>query len=85
MKKLLLLSLLVISLSASSQSKKDTVATDNTPLFSIRDLSVVDSVLQKKINKFELADYQQVLMYLQQLSNNRVAAYNKENKPSAKR
>jgi hypothetical protein len=85
MKKLLLPTLLVIALSASAQVKKDTVATDATPLFSIRDLSVVDSLLQKKINRFELSDYQQVLMYLQQLSNSRVAAYNAANKQPAKK
>jgi hypothetical protein len=57
MKKLITTTLIIFSLSASAQSKKDTVATDVTPLFSIRDIAVLDSVLQKKINKFELVDY----------------------------
>jgi hypothetical protein len=85
MKKLITTTLIIFSLSASAQSKKDTVATDVTPLFSIRDIAVLDSVLQKKINKFELVDYQLVLGYLMQLKNERVAAYNKENKPQAKK
>jgi hypothetical protein len=76
------LAISLLCLTASSQAKKDTVATDNTPILSIKDVAVVDSLLQKKINKFELADYNQVLNYLQQLIGARVREYNIANKPS---
>jgi hypothetical protein len=77
-----ILSLSLLCLTAFSQQKKDTAATDQTPILSIKDISTVDSLLQKKINRFELADYQQVLGYLQQIVNLRVREYNIANKPS---
>jgi hypothetical protein len=93
-----ILSLSLLCLSAFSQVNKqskavtgnttdvvfarDTIATDLTPILSIKDVAIVDSLLQKKINKFELADYNQILGYLQQIVNLRVREYNIANKPS---
>ena len=76
---------ILFSINANAQTKKDTVATNNTPLLTVVDIAKVDSVLQKKINRFELADYQQVAQMLQLLINERAAIYNKENKPAAKK
>jgi hypothetical protein len=73
---------ILFSFTASSQNKKDTIATDQTPILSIKDVSVIDSVLQKRINKFELADYNQILSYLREIINLRVREYNIANKPS---
>jgi hypothetical protein len=75
------LAISLLCLTVFSQ-KKDSVATDHTPLFSIRDISVIDSTLKKKVNLFGVDDYNQLLSYLQQLVNQRIREYNVANKPS---
>jgi hypothetical protein len=84
MKKLLLLSLLVATLSASAQ-KKDSVATYTTPLLSINDLARVDSLIQRKFSIAQQREYQEIASFMQAIVNDRVQAYNKENKPQAKK
>ena len=87
-KYLTLVLIILFSANANAQSnQKDSIATDQTPLFSIREISVVDSILQKKINRFELQDYNEIYRYLQGLANSRVAAYNaaRQQQPPSKK
>jgi peroxiredoxin len=85
MKKLATTLILSLCVSICFAQKKDSVATDQTPILNILDISKVDSALQTKINRFELKDYNEILNMMRQVINFRVQAYNAANKSAAKK
>jgi hypothetical protein len=86
MKKTILLFLFVItSVITFAQSKKDSVATDQTPILTIQDLGRIDSLMQRKFTISQQRDYQEILVFMQGIVNGRVQQYNANNKQPAKK
>jgi hypothetical protein len=86
MKKTILLFLFVItSVITFAQSKKDSVATDQTPILTIQDLGRIDSLMQRKFTISQQRDYQEILVFMQGIVNGRVQQYNAINKQAAKK
>jgi hypothetical protein len=86
MKKTILVFLFVItSVITFAQSKKDSVATDQTPILTIQDLGRIDSLMQRKFTISQQRDYQEILVFMQGIVNGRVQQYNAINKQAAKK
>jgi hypothetical protein len=86
MKKTILLFLFVItSVITFAQSKKDSVATDQTPILTIQDLGRIDSLMQRKFTVSQTRDYQEILVFMQNIVTAKVNQHNANNKQSAKK
>jgi hypothetical protein len=80
MRKVLFTLLLLCSLAGHSQSKSDSLITDTTRLFSIRDLQRIQALLFKM--PYELA--QPVLVTMQQLLDERLREFDRPKKQPKK-
>ena len=79
----LLLTLFVTN--AQAQAKKDSVATEQTPLFSIQDIGRIDSLIQRKFTIAQQQDYNAIRAFIVEIVNGRVALYNNQFKSAAKK